>query len=145
MVKGEIHKKFYIKFDSFSVVDKDTIVINNTLSGDYKHLGSVSTIWEGRDITWQIFKTDSKEMVKAGFKYFLFFPFHRHSKNSLRHCHLRYGNQSFEFLSTDPSVYSWWPTIYQPAVTNEDKIIESIMKKARLQASMLPPLKRPIK
>jgi Zn/Cd-binding protein ZinT len=80
-------------------------------------------------------------MIEAGFKYFLLFPFHQHNKDSLRHCHLRYGNENFDFLVTDPSVQLWWPTVYQPENTDEAKIMAQMTKKAKLQATMLPPLK----
>lgn len=145
MVKDFIYDQFALKFKSISVVDENTIIIDNKISGDYVYVGSVSTKWKKHDTTWEIFKTDSKEMIEAGFKYFLFFPFHQHGKDSLRHSHLRYGNENFDFLVTDPSVQSWWPTIYQPAVTDESKIMAQMTRRAKLQASILPPLKKPIK
>lgn len=144
MVKDFMYDMFSLKFKSLSVVDAHTIIIDNKLTGKYVHVGSVSTKWKEHDTTWQIFKTDSKEMIEAGFKYFLFFPFHQHGKDSLRHSHLRYGNENFDFLVTDPSVQSWWPTIYQPAETDEAKIMAQMTRNAKLQATMLPPLKQPI-
>lgn len=145
MVKDYILNMFALKFKSISITDEKTIIIDNSISGDYSYIGSVSTKWQGHETTWQIFKTDSSEMIEAGFKYFLFFPFHQHGKDSLRHSHLRYGNENFDFLVTDPSVQSWWPTIYQPSVTDEAKVMKGMIKKAKLQASMLPKLKKPIK
>ncbi len=143
MIKNFIYKQFSLKFTSLHVVDEDTITIDNKMTGDYAHVGSITTTWKDQKtkITWEIFKTDSKEMIGAGFKYFLFVPFHRHGKDSLRHAHLRYGNENFDYLTTDPSVQSWWPTIYQPEKTDESKVIAQMIKKAKLQASMLPQLK----
>lgn len=141
MVKDYYYKMFTLRFKSFKVIDKDTITIDDSVTGDYAYVGKLVTQWNEYDITWEIFKTDSKEMIKAGFKYFLLMPFHQHSKDSLRHVHLRYGNQDFDFLTTDPSLQSWWPTIYQPAFTDEAKIISAMRKGAKLQATMLPPLK----
>ncbi len=140
MVKDFIYRQFALKFKSLDVVDKDTIIIDNKITGDYAYVGNISTTWRDQKTTWEIFKTDSKEMIEAGFKYFLFFPFHQHGENSLRHAHLRYGNENFDYLVTDPSVQLWWPTIYQPAKTDESKIMGQMIKKAKLQASMLPPL-----
>ncbi len=140
MVKDFIYKQFALKFKSLDVIDEDTIIIDNKITGDYAYVGNVSTTWKDQKTTWEIFKTDSKEMIGAGFKYFLFFPFHQHGKDSLRHAHLRYGNENFDYLVTDPSVQLWWPTMYQPAKTDESKIMEQMIKKAKLQASMLPPL-----
>jgi len=144
MVKDFIYKMFSLKFKSMNVVDENTIIIDNKITGDYVHVGSVSTTWREQATTWHIFKTDSKEMIQAGFKYFIFFPFHQHGKDSLRHAHLRYGNENFDFLVTDPSVQSWWPTVYQPAKTDEAKVMAQMIKKAKLQATMLPPLKKAV-
>jgi len=145
LVRKFIHNQFSLKFETFEVVDKDTIVIDNKISGKYRYVGQFSTSWKGTPAKWEIFKTSSEEMIKAGFKHFLFFPFHQHGKDSLRHAHLRYGNEGFDYLITDPSVQMWWPTIYQPETTDEAKIIASMIKGAKLQASILPPLNRPVK
>ncbi|PIE58004.1 MAG: hypothetical protein CSA33_06015 [Desulfobulbus propionicus] len=142
MVKDFIYNQFSSKFNSLRVIDENTITIDNKITGDYAYVGSINTVWKNqKKITWEIFKTDSKEMIEAGYKYFLFFPFHQHGKNSLRHAHLRYGNENFDYLVTDPSVQSWWPTIYQPEKTDESKIMAQMIEKAKLQASMLPQLK----
>ncbi len=141
MVRDYFYGMFALKFKSFKVVDKDTITIDDNISGDYVYVGKLLTKWKDYDLKWEIFKTDSKEMIAAGYKYFLLMPFHQHSQDSLRHSHLRYGNQDFDFLTTDLSVQSWWPTVYQPAVTDEAKIIAAMHKGAKLQATMLPPLK----
>ncbi|WP_020588905.1 hypothetical protein [Desulfobacter curvatus] len=142
MVKDFFYNMFSLKFKSLSVVDENTIIIDNKITGDYVHVGSLSTKAGKHDITWHIFKTDSKEMSQAGFKYFLFLPFHGHGKGSFRHAHLRYGNENFDFLVTDPSVQSWWPAVYQPTETDEAKVMAQMTKIAKLQATMLPPLKR---
>lgn len=141
MVKDYFNKMFALKFKSMKVVDGDTIIIDDKLKGDYAYVGKLTTKWDGYDIKWEIFKTDSKEMIEAGYKYFLLMPFHQHNKKALRHAHFRYGNANFDYLATDPSVQKWWPTVYQPATTDEAKIMKSIIKGARLQASMLPKLK----
>ncbi len=140
MVKDFIYKQYALKFRSLDVIDDNTIIIDGKITGDYTHVGSFSTTWEDHEITWQVFKTESKEMIVAGYKYFIFFPFHQHGKDALRHAHLRYGNENFDYLITDPSVQLWWPTIYQPAKTDESKIMEQMIAKAKLQATMLPPL-----
>lgn len=140
LVKEFVYNQFALKFKSIDVVDKDTIVIDHRISGKYIYVGNLTTKWKKHTTTWEIFKTNSAKMIEAGFKYFLFFPFHQHSKDSLRHAHLRYGNENFDFLATDPSVQMWWPTIYQPATTDEAKIMASMIHGAKLQASILPPL-----
>ncbi|WP_321413840.1 hypothetical protein [uncultured Desulfobacter sp.] len=142
MVKDHIFNTHSLKFKSLNVVDENTIIIDDKITGDYAHVGSLSTKWEKYDITWHIFKTDSKEMIQAGFKYFIFLPFHGKGEDTLRHAHLRYGNENFDYLATDPSVESWWPTVYQPETTNEAKIMAQMTKKAKLQATMLPPLEK---
>jgi len=68
-------------------------------------------------------------MIPAGFKYFIFFPFHGHGKASLRHAHLRYGNENFDFLIPDPSMQSWWLTVYQPETTVEAQIMAQMPQK----------------
>ncbi len=138
MVKDFILGLYDMKLKSFTVVDEDTIIIDGKLTGDYVHVCSVGVDIEGYKATWQVFKTDSKEMIEAGFKYMLFLPFHQH-KDSLRHSHFRYGNENFDFLITDLSVKSWWPTVYQPAVTDETKAVEQMTspKIARMMAGMM--------
>ncbi len=80
MIKDFIYKQFSLKFTSLHIVDEDTITIDNKMTGDYAYVGSITTTWKDQKtkITWEIFKTDSKEMIEAGFKYFLFVPFHQH-------------------------------------------------------------------
>ena len=144
LVKEFIYNQFALKFKSIDFVDKNTIAIDDRISGTYVYVGRLATKWKAQTTKWEIFKTDSQEMIAAGFKYFILFPFHQQSKDSLRHAHLRYGNENFDFLITDPSVQLWWPTIYQPEATDEEKIIASMTDGARLQASILPPLKKPV-
>lgn len=141
LVKKFIYNQFALKFKSIDVVNKDTIRIDEKISGQYTYVGKLTTKWKEHTTAWEIFKTDSEEMIEAGFKYFIFFPFQQHGKDSLRHAHLRYGNENFDFLVTDPSVQTWWPTIYQPETTDEAKIMASMIQGAKLQASILPALK----
>lgn len=140
MVKEFFLNMFDLKFNSMEVIDGDTITIDGKLTGDYTHVGTFKTKWEEYDMTWDIFKTDSEEMIQAGYKYFLLIPFHQHSEEALRHSHFRYGNADFDYLITDPSLQLWWPTIYQPDSTDEVKIMENMIKGAKLQATMLPEL-----
>jgi len=142
MVKDFFDKMFSQKFNSMEVVDGDTIIIDGNLKGDYAPVGKLITKWEKYEISWNIFKTDSEDLIAAGYKYFLLMPFHQHGEDSLRHSHLRYGNADFDYLATDPSMHGWWPTIYQPATTDEAKIMENMIKGAKKQASMLPKLKK---
>lgn len=131
---------FTLKFNSMEVIDGDTITIDGKITGDYIHVGSFKTKWGEHNVTWDIFKTGSEEMIQAGYKYFLLIPFHQHGEEGLRHAHFRYGNANFDFLATDPSLQLWWPTIYQPYSTDEKKIMENMIKGAKLQATILPKL-----
>lgn len=140
MVKEFIHRQFAVKFKSIDFVDKETITIDGRISGKYAYVGKLITTWKTAPAKWEIFKTNSAEMIEAGFKYIILFPFHQHGKDSLRHAHLRYGNEDFDFLLTDPSVQMWWPTIYQPETTDEEKVMAAMINGAKLQATMLPAL-----
>jgi hypothetical protein len=144
MVKDYIYDLYYMKLKSLSVVDKNTITIDNKITGDYAHVCSIGMKMGKHNPTWEVFKTDSKEMIQAGFKYILFLPYHQHNKDTLRHTHLRYGNENFDFLTTDPSVKSWWPTIYQPAKTDEAKATAQMTKPriVKMMAKMMPPLEK---
>ncbi|WP_321413813.1 hypothetical protein [uncultured Desulfobacter sp.] len=153
IVKDHILGRYAPEFTFLNIVDENTVIIDDQFTGDYVHVGSVTThahIDNGSknvfkfDVTWQIFKTDSEEMIKAGYKYLLFIPFHGQGKDSLRHFHLRYGNENFDFLATDPSLELWWPTLYQPAETDEAKIIAKKNKDAKSRGENLPPLKEAI-
>ncbi|WP_321418397.1 hypothetical protein [uncultured Desulfobacter sp.] len=121
MVKDSIYDLYYMKLKSLNVMDENTIIIDDKLTGDYIHVCSIGMDLGSHTAAWQVFKTESKEMIQAGFKYILFLPYHQSNKDTLRHAHLRYGNENFDFLTTDPSVKSWWPTIYQPTKTDEAK------------------------
>lgn len=138
MAKDFIHGLYEMKIKTFSVVDENTIQIDDKLTGDYVHVCTISMGKEKKP-TWQVFITDSKEMVEAGYKYIMLLPLHQHGEDGLRHFHLRYGNENFDFLTTDPSVKSWFPTVYQPAKINEAKATEQMTtpKLARLYASMM--------
>lgn len=146
MVKDYIYGLYYMKLKSLSVVDENTITIDDKMTGDYVHVCSIGMKMGNHKNAWQVFKTDSKEMIQAGFKYILFLPFHQHNKDTLRHAHIRYGNENFDFLTTDPSVKSWWPTIYQPAKTDEAKATAQMTKPriVRMMAKMMPPLEKAI-
>ena len=139
MVKDYIYGLYYMKLKSLNVVDENTITIDNKITGDYVHVCSIGMDLGNHEAFWQVFKTDSKEMIKAGFKYFIFLPYHQHDKDTLRHAHLRYGNENFDFLTTDPSVKSWWPTMYQPAKTDEAKAIKQMTtpRIVRMMANMV--------
>ncbi len=139
MVKDAIYDLYYIKLKSLNVVDENTITIDNKITGDYVHVCSIGMPMGSHTAAWQVFKTDSKEMIQAGFKYILFLPYHQRNKDTLRHCHLRYGNENFDFLMTDPSVKSWWPTMYQPAKTDEAKATAQMTtpRMVRMMAGMM--------
>jgi len=139
MVKDFIYNLYYMKIKSFKVIDEDTIMINDKFTGDYVHVCSINMDLGAHKVAWQVFKSDSQEMIEAGFKYMMFFPYHQHNKETLRHAHFRYGNENFDFLTTDPSVKSWWPTIYQPATVDETKATAMMTtpRIARMMAGMI--------
>lgn len=141
-VKDHILGDMGTDFKTLNVVDENTIIIDDKFTGDYVYVGELHTKLYQYDIAYKIFKTDSKEMLQAGYKYFLFLPFHQHSEDSLRHTHLRYGNENFDFLSTDPSLVKWVPTVYQPAETDEARILAQMIKGAKLRGKNLPPLEK---
>lgn len=141
MVEAHYNKTYELDFSTLNVVDGDTITVDGDLTGDYVYVGNLSTKFEKYDITWEIFKTNSEKMINAGYKYFILFPFHQQNKG-LRHAHMRYGNENFDYLATDPSVQKWWPTLYQPATTDEAAILDKMTKGAKLQASGLPAIKK---
>lgn len=138
MAKDFIHGLYDMKIKTFSVVDENTISIDAKLTGDYVYVCTISMGREHKP-AWRIFITDSKEMIEAGYKYFMLLPLHQHGEDGLRHFHLRYGNENFDFLTTDPSVKSWFPTVYQPTEIDETKAIEQMTtpKLAKLYASMI--------
>lgn len=138
MAKDFIHGLYEMELKSFSVVDENTIRIDGEFTGDYVYVCTISMGKEKRP-TWQVFKTESKKMIEAGYKYIMLLPLHQHGKDGLRHYHLRYGNENFDFLTTDPSVKEWWPTVYQPAEIDEAKATAQMTtpKLARLYASMM--------
>lgn len=138
MVKAFVEKMFYTTFMEFEVLsDGKTVVFDNYLEAEYYYLGSLSTTWQGNDITWIIFKTDSTEAIANNYKYLLLFPFHGHA-DGLQHMHMRYGNENFDFLTTDPSLTNWWPTCYRENELDKDTFFEEQMSAAKMMSTMLP-------
>lgn len=139
MAKDFVFDLYATKINSLSVIDENTITINDKLTGDYAHVANVSLIMGEKIVTWHVFKTDSQALIKAGFKHMLFIPFDRHGPDSLRHSHFRFGNENFDFLITNPSLQSWWPTLYQPSEVDEAKAIRQMTKakSARMLAGMM--------
>ncbi|WCE30809.1 ZinT/AdcA family metal-binding protein [Vibrio sp. SCSIO 43137] len=139
MAKDFVYDLYATKINSLSVIDENTITINDKMTGDYAYIASISVARGEKTVTWHIFKTDAQAMIHAGFKYILFIPFDQHGPDTLRHSHFRFGNENFDFLTTDPSLQSWWPTLYQPSEVSEAKAIEQMTrpKLAKKLAAML--------
>lgn len=141
-VKDRFFGRMGASFKSLNIVDDNTIVIDDKFTGDYAYVGELHTKLYQYDVAWNIFKTDSKEMLQAGYKYFLLLPFHQHGDDGLRHTHIRYGNENFDFIATDPSLAKWLPTVYQPADTDEARIMKQMIKGAKLRGENLEPLEK---
>lgn len=141
----EMAKEYYLnnnleKFKKISIPDGETVIFDDNVQGKYNYLGKLVTTWGEYEITWYIFKTFSQEAINAGFKYLLMMPYHSHG-DGLAHCHLRYGNQDFDYLTTDPSLINWWPTLFRSEGVNKDEAVQKMVKDAKMYASMLPPVK----
>lgn len=131
-------KMFANDFVSLDVKDGETIVIDDKIEAKYHYVGNLAAKWQDKDIKWDIFRTDDKDAVEAGFRTILMIPVHAHTKNDLSHWHLRYGNMDFDYLATDSSIQNWWPTCYSPQEAEQKDAVKNILKKAKLMATMLP-------
>jgi len=140
MVRKYFDNMYYTKFRTFEITDGNTVVFDEDNAVNYAYVGKLETTWGEYAITWFIFKSNDEYALANGYKYLLMMPYHGHG-DGMQHCHMRYGNENFDFLSTDPSVQNSWPTLYQPAKTDEEKAIFDMMKTAKMQASMLPKVK----
>lgn len=140
MVREYFNDMYYTKFEKFEVVDGNTVVYDGSNEVSYFYVGKLDTTWGEYSISWHIFKSNDEYALNNGYKYLLMMPYHGHGEG-MAHCHMRYGNENFDFLSTDPSVQNSWPTLYQPENTDEEKAVFDMMKTAKMQATMLPALK----
>ena len=141
----EMARKFYeemyrMKFNKLSIPDGRTAIFDDKITGKYNYLGKLVTTWGEYNLTWYIFKTNSDEAINAGFKYLLMMPYHGHG-DGMAHCHMRYGNEDFDYLTTDPSITNWWPTLFQAAEVNKEEAVKAMQQDAKMYSSMLPPLK----
>ncbi|MDO7977809.1 ZinT/AdcA family metal-binding protein [Oceanotoga teriensis] len=141
----EMVKEFYIKnyttdIKSLEVLDGNNILINESYKISYNYIGKLETNWGDYDIEWFIFTTEDPKAEEINLKTLLLVPYHQHG-NGLKHFHARFGNTSFAYLSTDKYLNNWWPTFYDPSVTNIERIIDDMLKNARMSASMLPDIK----
>jgi Zn/Cd-binding protein ZinT len=139
---GEMVRDFYDKFyeTPFSVmriVGKKTVVFDEEIEADYEYIGALNAKWGDYNIVWYIFRTDDVQAINAGYKHLILMPYHGHGEGSIGHCHMRYGNENFDFLTTDPSVSNWWPTLYRPGEVDKEKAVENMMGQAKMLADTL--------
>jgi hypothetical protein len=137
-IKKFITGMFSQKFKKIEVKDRETIIFDDKTEAKYYFVGKFSTKWREYDLSWYIFRTDNLEAIKEGYKNILLVPIHSHGQGTISHWHLRYGNQNIDYLITDPSIQSWWPTCYSPKEAKEKNSIEKIFEGAKMMASVLP-------
>lgn len=143
---GEMVYKYFAKmyktsFSKMKVIDAKTVVFDDEIKAEYKYIGNFDTNWGEHSISWYIFRTGGHEAIKAGYKNLILMSYHGHGKG-MKHCHMRYGNQNFDFLITDPSVNNWWPTLYKAGQVDKERVVQGMIKKAKVYSSMLPSLKK---
>ncbi|HOO32075.1 MAG TPA: ZinT/AdcA family metal-binding protein [Thermotogota bacterium] len=141
MVKLFVDKMYYTTFFTWEVLDDArTVVFDNMYTGEYDYVGSFTTMWGDYELTWNIFKTETTEAINAGYKYLVLFPYHGHGEGA-KHMHMRYGNASIDYLVTDPSLSSWWPTCYKAENMEEETLYSELMSGAKMMTTMLPDVK----
>ncbi|HAI86066.1 MAG TPA: hypothetical protein DCL63_03640 [Firmicutes bacterium] len=143
MVRKCMEKLYRFNFDVFRVIDGRTVCFDDGVVAEYDLIGVLEVEANQYKPTWYIFKTESKDAIEFGVEYLLMMPYHGDGEG-LGHCHLRYGNQGFEYLTTDPSIANWWPTAFRPEEADKlgrESILEGLVRSARMLATMLPPVK----
>lgn len=143
MVRKCMEKLYRFDFDVFKVTDSRTVRFDDRVVAEYDLIGVLKVEADQYKPTWYIFKTESKDAIDFGVEYLLMIPYHRHGEG-LGHCHVRYGNQGFEYLATDPSIANWWPTAFQPEEADKlgrESILKDLAGSAKMLATMLPPVK----
>lgn len=96
MVRKFFEKMYETPFSKMNVKDSNTIIFDNEIEADYNFVGELHTVWGEYSIVWYIFRTDSKEAIQAGYKNLILMPYHGHG-DGMKHCHMRYGNENFDF------------------------------------------------
>lgn len=140
MVHNYFAKMYETSFSTMKVVDDKTVIFDDKIEAEYQYIGNFNTVWGEHNISWYIFRTGNHEAIKAGYKHLVLMPYHGHG-DGMKHCHMRYGNQNFDFLITDPSVNNWWPTLFKSTQVDKEETVQGMMEKAKIYSSMLPPLK----
>lgn len=143
---GEMVHKYFAKmyetsFSTIKVVDAETVIFDDKIEVKYQYIGNFNTVWGEHNISWYIFRTGNHEAIRAGYKNLVLMLYHGHD-DGMKHCHMRYGNQNFDFLITDPSVNNWWPTLFRTTQVDKEATVQEMMEKARMYSSMLPSLEK---
>ncbi|NLL61174.1 MAG: metal-binding protein ZinT [Candidatus Atribacteria bacterium] len=139
---GEMVRNFYNKFyetpfSTIRIMGKKTVIFDEEIEADYEYIGVLNTKWGEYNIAWHIFRTDNSRAIDAGYRHLILMPYHGHGEGSIRHCHMRYGNENFDFLTTDPSISNWWPTLYRPNEVNKEEVVKNMMGQAKMLADTL--------
>jgi len=51
---------------------------------------------------------------------------------------MRYGNENFDFLTTDLCLTNWWPTCYREEELVKDIFFEEQISAVKMMSTMLP-------
>ncbi|MTI60068.1 MAG: metal-binding protein ZinT [Firmicutes bacterium] len=139
MANNYFAQMYETSFSTMKIVDAETVIFNDEIEAKYQYIGKFNTVWGEYSVSWYIFETNNDEAIKAGFKHLIFMPYHGHD-DGMKHCHMRYGNENFDFLTTDPSVTNWWPTLFKTGQVDKEKVVQGMIEQAKMYSSMLPPL-----
>jgi Zn/Cd-binding protein ZinT len=137
MVANYYSKKYKTNFSKLEVNDAKTVIIDGQIEAEYDYVGNANIPWGEYNLSWYIFRTKNEAAIKAGLKNLVLMTYHG---EGMKHCHLRYGNQNFDYLTTDPSISNWWPTMFKTNDVDKEKVVKGMIKQAKLYASKLPDL-----
>ena len=143
MVRACFEKMYGSCFDAFNVRGGRTVCFGDRVVAEYDLMAVLKVEASQYKPTWYVFKTESRDAIAFGVEYLLMMPYHWHGEG-LGHCHVRYGNQGFEYLATDPSIENWWPTFFRPEEVDRvgrESILKDLLGNAKMFATMLPPVK----
>ncbi|QTL98861.1 ZinT/AdcA family metal-binding protein [Iocasia frigidifontis] len=141
MVYNYFAKMYETSFSTMKIVDAETVIFDDEIEAKYQYIGNFNTVWGEYSISWYIFRTENNEAIKAGYKHLIMMPYHGDG-DGMKHCHMRYGNQNFDFLTTDLSVVDWWPTLFKTYQVDKEEVVQGMMKQVKMYSSMLPPLEK---
>jgi hypothetical protein len=83
-------------------------------------------------------RKDFRQCWHTPYKYLVATPVHQHGDDGMIHAHIRFGDNGFDDLMTNPAYSLWWPTLALYGATTAESMTQDIIETPGEFAFMLP-------